>query len=106
MQESTNLRHVRRPPSVAAKFPSVERAREAVAALNTRGIDVEDIALVGAVSDPQPRHRSRRRGRHRRENVFSVPVAPAGAVWLAVFDASPVAQDALAACQPLDLRRS
>jgi hypothetical protein len=91
---------------VVAKFPSVERAREAVVELNTRGIDMDDIALVGAVSDPQPRHRGRRRGRHRRENVFSVPVAPAGAVWLAVFDESPAAQAALAACEPLDLRLS
>jgi hypothetical protein len=91
---------------VVAKFPSVERAREAVAALHTRGIDMDDIALVGAVSDPQPRHRRRRRRHHTSANVFRVPAVPAGAVWLAVFDESPVAQDALASCEPLDLRHS
>jgi hypothetical protein len=90
---------------VVAKFPSLERARDAVADLNAHGIDLDDIALVGAVSDhrtaPSP---PRLRHRHAAEAVFDLPVAPAGAVWLAVFDDSPVAAHVLAACEPMDLR--
>ena len=95
----------RGPPSVVAKFPTLERARDAVADLETHGIDLDDLALVGAVSDRRAVSAwPRRRHRHARKSVFELPVSPAGAVWLAVFDDSLVAAHVLAACEPTDLR--
>jgi len=92
-------------PSVVAKFPSLERARDAVADLNAHGIDLDDLALVGAVSDHRAVPlRPRRRHRHAPKSVFGLPDSPAGAVWLAVFGDSPIAAHVLAACEPMDLR--
>jgi hypothetical protein len=105
MSEPTVRTTRRGPPSVVAKFSSLEQARDAVADLNTHGIDLDDVALVGAVSDHRTAPvRPRRRHRHAPRSVFELPVSPAGAVWLAVFDDSPVAAHVLAACEPMDLR--
>jgi hypothetical protein len=106
MAEPTVRTPTRRgPPSIVAKFSSLERARDAVADLSAHGIDLDDVALVGAVTDHRTAPvRPRRRHRHAPKSLFELPVSPAGAVWLAVFGDSPVAAHVLAAREPLDLR--